>query len=119
MHFEHFAEAGGELRERALQFFFAKLAEDALQLGLGLLQFLDRLLLTLGRAFALGFFELLQRLLHLLLGFLQPIGRAIGRVLRLLRLLVRLRFHQSATGEPGWPGVGGDCDGFDLLGLPG
>ena len=81
LHFEHFAEAGGELRERAFELFFAKLAEDALELGLGLLEFFDRLLLVLGRAFALGFLELLVGFLHLLLRFFQAIWSRDRRAL--------------------------------------
>ena len=35
-----------------------------------------------------GFFQLLQGFLHLLLSFFQAVGGAVGRILRLLRLLV-------------------------------
>ena len=34
LHFEHFAEAGNQLRERALKFFFAKLAKNAFESAL-------------------------------------------------------------------------------------
>ena len=57
------------------------------------------------------------RLLHLLLGFFEPLGRAIGRLLRLGRLLVAVLV--AGDGEPGWPCDGGDSDGGELLGLPG
>ena len=43
LHLEHFTEAGGELRECALELLFAKLAKDAFEFGFGLLQFFDGL----------------------------------------------------------------------------
>ena len=88
LQFEHFAEAGGELRERALEFFFAKLAEDAFEFGLGLFQFFDGLQLLLGCSLAYRFFDLLGCFLHSLLGFAELFGGAVGGFLRLRRLLL-------------------------------
>ena len=50
LHLQHFAEAGFEHRQHPLDFLLAELAEDFLQVGLGLLEFADGFLLLLGGA---------------------------------------------------------------------
>src|SRR3954454_21534328 len=92
LHFKHFAETSGEGSESALELFLAKLAKNAFELGLGLLELLYRLQLVIGHTLANRVANFLKRFLHLLLCFFQLLGRAVGRVLRrwCLRLLVLL-----------------------------
>ena len=90
LHFQHFLEAGFEHGQRPGDLFLAKLAEDFLQLGLGLLQLADGLFLLFGGALLLRFLQLLLGLLHPLLGFFQPLAGGIFRLL--LILILRLPF---------------------------
>src|SRR6185503_2731530 len=70
-------------RERAGDFFFAHLAENFFELGLGFFEFFLRFPLVFYGFLPLGLFELL------LLGLLNPFA---GRVLRLLILLLLVLF---------------------------
>ena len=85
LHFEHLLEACLQRGQHPLDLFFAKLAENLLQLGFGLLQLADCLFLLLGRWLALGLFQLLPGFAHPLLGRFDPRS---GRVLRLAVLVV-------------------------------
>ena len=85
--FQHFAETGGELGQRPFHFLFAELSQDALQLGLGLLQLAKRFALLVGSALSLGIIQFLAGFFHLLLSIAEPLGGAVGWLLRLGRRL--------------------------------
>ena len=73
------------MRKHPLEFFFAQLAKDLFELGLGLFQLANRCFLLLDGPLALCFFQLLPSGFHLLLGGLDTFAGRFGRVLRLLR----------------------------------
>ncbi len=95
LHFQHLAESGLEHGQHPLHFLLAKLTQNLLQLGLGLLQFLDGLFLIFYGPFMLGFFQFFPGLVHAFLRGLEPFAGGIALLILagLLRsLCLRLIF---------------------------
>ena len=87
---QHFTEACFQERQHPLELFFAQLAKDLFQLGLGLFQLANGGFLLFDGPLALGFFQLLPGGFHLLLRSLDTFACRFGRALRLLRILLLL-----------------------------
>ena len=77
LHFQHFSHAAFEIRQVAFDFFFPQLAQDLLEFGNGLVQFLASRLLIFNRTVAV-----VPEPSSLAIGFLTVVAVACGAALR-------------------------------------